>query len=416
MMTPPDSLALLRLPGAMSILAIAALAHAAWGAPQETGAESVAAVPPLATPMSEKLRSEVTKIVILPIAGNTEESVTGTYRKQTPGMMGGIEKGSGMGSIPVEVGHVPINIPIPILREIGMIAGGITGKVQRDIQEFRDRLTDDLSDAVEQPLTNAALATDVYWGLRNVSSVDPKLFAVTTPIPEGTDAILYINLDELTLNVQGKEAIITTAATARLERLSDRATLYRKQVKYEDRDKLDSWIDDDYLLWQQYRIFARHYIARELSAELYERVVVKRKLTPTGSDTVRLIKKNNWHGKSESLTPTLVWAFELSDDTASLVEGADILWDIEIYDSHRPVYSAKQVAGTEHTVTAPLQACGMLRWTVRPTYYKEGVRKNGRWMRANSEAGTGNGNVGRDVSEAHAYIQDFAALEIKCRR
>jgi len=366
--------------------------------------------------MSEELRTEISKIVILPIAGSSEESVTGTYGKDTPGLLGGIEKGSGMGSIPVEVGHVPIHIPIPILREIGMIAGGITGKVQRDIQEFRDRLTDDLSDAVEQPLTNTALATDVYWGLRNVSSVDPKLFAVTTPIPEGTDAILYINLDELTLNVQGKEAIITTAATARLERLSDRATLYRKEVKYEDRDKLDNWIDDDYLLWQQYRVFARHYLAREISAELYERIVVRRELAPVETDTVRRVKKNDWEGKSEPLTPTLAWAFELPDETPSLADGAEILWDIEIYDSYRPVYSAKQVAGTQHTLTAPLEACGKYRWTVRPTYHKEGVRKNGRWMRATSEAGTDNGNVGRAASEAHAYIQDFASLEIKCRR
>lgn len=397
-------------------IAVVLLASTAWAAPEETAVKSETAAPQLATPMSEELRTNISKIVILPTSGTTEESVTGTYGKETAGLLGGIEKGSGMGSIPVEVGHVPVNFPIPILREIGMIAGGIVGKLQRDIQEFRDRLTEDLSDTVEQPLTSSALATDVYWGIRNVSSVDPKLFAVTTPIPEDTDAILYINIDELTLNVQGKEAIITTAATARLERLSDRATLYRKEVKYEDRDKLDKWIDDDYLLWQQYRVFARHYLAREISAELYERIAVRRELTPMETDSVRRVKKNDWAGKSESLTPTLAWAFELPADTPSLAEGADILWDVEIYNAFRPVYSAKQVAGTEHTVSVPLEACGEYRWTVRPTYHKGGVRKNGRWMRANSEAAADNGNIGRAISEAHAYIQDFASLEIKCRR
>lgn len=399
MMTTRESPPPGRVPGAIGVLAAAVLASVAWAAP-----------------MSEELRADISKIVILPTAGASQESVTGTYRKETTGLLGGIEKGSGIGSVPVEVGHVPVNIPIPILREIGMIAGGITGKVQRDIQEFRDRLTDDLSDAVEQPLTNTALATDVFWGIRNVASVDPKLFAVTTPIPEGTDAILYISLDEITLNVQGREAIITTAATARLERLSDRATLYRIGVKYEDRDELDKWIDDDYLLWQQYRVFARHYLAREISAELYERIVVSRELTPVETDSVRPAKKNDWEGKSESLTPTLAWAFALPADTPSLADGADILWDIEIYNSFRPVYSAQQVAGTQHTVTTPLEACGKYRWTVRPTYHKEGVRKNGRWMRATSEAGADNGNIGRVVSEAHAYIQDFASFEIKCRR
>jgi len=33
-----------------------------------------------------------------------------------------------------------------------------------------------------------------------------------------------------------------------------------------------------------------------------------------------------------------------------------------------------------------------------------------------SETASGNGNVGRKASEAPAYIQDFATLQIKCGR
>jgi hypothetical protein len=265
-------------------------------------------------------------------------------------------------------------------------------------------------------LTNAALATDVFWELKNVDSVDPKLFAVTTPIPEGTEAILYISIDELTLNVQKKEAIITTSATARLERLSDRATLYRREIKYEDRDKLSNWLENDSALWHQYRVFARHYIGREISAELYERIAQPAVLAPVATANIKSVKKNVWQGRTESLTPTLAWQFELPDAAASAAAGADILWDIEIYDSSRPVYSAKQVPGLQHTVTVPLEACKTYRWTVRPTYHLAGDRRNGWWMRAASPNGGSNGNVGRAVSEAHAYIQDFASLEVKCRR
>jgi hypothetical protein len=396
--------------------AVAALAVAAWAVAAEEGATPETLAPLAPTHMSEKLRSTVSKIVILPINGDAEEAITGTYGKETLGMAGGVVKGSGMGSIPVEVGHVPINIPIPFLREIGMIVGGITGSAQRQVQELRDQLTEDLSDAVEQPLTNSALATDVFWGLRNVESVDPKLFAVTTPIPEGTDAILYISIDELTLNVQKKDAIITTLATAKLERLSDRVTLYRREVKYEDRDTLSNWLKNDSELWHQYRVFARHYIGREISAELYERVALHADLVPIPTDSIKRVKNNAWQGRSESLSPTLAWQFKLAGDAAAAAEGADILWDIEIYDSSRPVYSAKQVSGQQHTVTVPLEPCKTYRWTVRPSYHRGSDRRNGWWMRAVSPTSADNGNVGRAVSEAHAYIQDFASLEVKCRR
>jgi hypothetical protein len=398
------------------LLVAAALISPTWVLAAEEDAGTDAVVSQAPTHMSEELRTTISKIVILPISGDASESITGTYGKETPGLAGGVAKGSGVGSIPVEVGHVPVNIPIPLLRELGMIVGGITGSAQRQVQELRDRLTEDLSDAVEQPLTNSALATDVFWGLRNVDSVDPKLFAVTTPIPEGTEAILYISIDELTLNVQKKEAIITTSATARLERLSDRATLYRREVKYEDRDTLNNWLENDSVLWHQYRVFARHYIGREISAELYERVALPAVLAPVAAGDIKSVKKNDWQGRTKSLTPTLTWQFELPDDATSAAAGADILWDIEIYDASRPVYSAKQVAGLQHTVAVPLEACKTYRWTVRPSYHRAGERRNGWWMRKRSPQSGNNGNAGRAVSEAHAYIQDFASLEIKCRR
>jgi hypothetical protein len=97
-----------------------------------------------ATHMSEELRASVSKIVILASAGASSENVTGSYNKETPGLLGGMADGSQIGTIPVEVGPVPVGIPIPILREIGMIFGAISGGAKAEIQEFRDKMTDDL--------------------------------------------------------------------------------------------------------------------------------------------------------------------------------------------------------------------------------------------------------------------------------
>ena len=147
------------------------------------------ALPAGADPMSEDLRSSVGRIVILPIPGESGEAITGTYDKETAGLAGGAARGAEIGQVPVEVGHVPVNIPIPILRELGMLVGGLTGAAERRTQELRDRLTEDLASEVEQPLSNVALATDVFWGLHGTRDVEPKLFAQTTPIPADTDAI-----------------------------------------------------------------------------------------------------------------------------------------------------------------------------------------------------------------------------------
>lgn len=408
------------------IVAAAVVALAASAPAQSIAAEEEATTAtianPVATHMPEDLRGSIAKVVILPTAGESGQVVTGSYEKSTAGIQGGMAKGAEIGTIPVEVGGVPVGIPIPILREIGMIAGALSGGAKREIQDFRDALTDDLVDAVEQPLSNDALANDVFWGIRNVSTVQPKILALSTPIPEDTDAILYIAVTDLSINVQEDIAIITTTATARLARYSDGVTLYHKEVSYQDQDTLGNWTRNDTALWRSYRSFARHYIGREISGELYERIQLHYELAPLESNNVKRNKKkkDDWYAEARSLNPTLAWGYELiggGGDAAWLeeVKAAEVTWDVEIYDANRPVYRAQNVRGLSHTVDRPLEKCKVYRWSVRPTYTIKGIRKNGTWMRRLPDGATGNGNVGRVASVAHAYIQDFAVLELGCR-
>jgi hypothetical protein len=98
----------------------------------DEAAQPATAAKESATHMSEELRASVSKIVILASAGASSENVTGSYNKETPGLLGGMADGSQIGTIPVEVGPVPVGIPIPILREIGMIFGAISGGAKAD--------------------------------------------------------------------------------------------------------------------------------------------------------------------------------------------------------------------------------------------------------------------------------------------
>ncbi len=398
----------------------AAILLPAWAMSYDIGIQPKAEIQQSATHMPEEVRASVSKIVILASEGDGGETVTGSYEKNTPGLLGGMAEGSKIGTIPVEVGGVPIGIPIPILREIGMIAGAISGSAKREIQEFRDALTEDLKDAVDQPLTNDSLANDVYWGIRNVSTVQPKILALTTPVPEDTEAILFVALTDSSIDVQEDEAIIKITATARLQRWSDGVNLYRKEVSYEDRDTLRNWIEDDAILWREYRNFARYYLGRELAAELYERIELDHELEPGLSKSMKRAKNKDWLAESKVLNPTLEWSLELQggDEYGEWVGNLDqstITWDLEVYDSKRQVYTARQFRGSSHTIDMPLEACKVYRWTVRPTYHVDGVRKNGEWMRLSPEGSNDNGNVGRAASVAHAYVQDFPSFRVGCR-
>jgi hypothetical protein len=382
------------------------------------------ATPEVAPPthMSEALRSSVKKVVVLPTTSPVGQAITGSYGKETKGLVDGGIAGSEIGKGPgTEVGGVSVRIPIPILTLPGALIGGISGATKREIQEFRDRLATDLAESSDLPVANDALASDVFWSLRRLPNLDSKVFALTTPIPSDTDAILYVSLKDVTINVDGKDAIITTSASATLRRLSDGQHLYEGDVQYQDRDTLSNWTENENALWRDYANFARHYIGREISAEVFDRIKLRHELRPRKTDTVAPVKKNEWQGVSRSSTPTLAWELSMLGGNsygawANTINEADISYDVEIYDTHRLVYSAKHVRESRHTVAEELEACKTYRWSVRPAYHVGSAIKFGEWMRFSSDTHTGKANVGRKASEAPAYIQDFALLNIKCGR
>jgi hypothetical protein len=396
-----------------------------WAMPDENASEPGPEIQESSTTepqthLSESLRSSVKKVVVLPSQSPASQAVTGSYEEETAGLIGGAQSGSSIGKgVGTDVGPVSVGVPFPILTLPGAVIGGISGKTKREIQEFRDELTDQLANAASQPLTNDALASDVFWGIHRLPNLDSKIMALTAPIPEDTDAILYVNLKDVTIDVEGKDAIITTSASATLRRLRDGEHLYENEVQYQDRDTLSNWTKDENALWRDYANFSRHYIGREISARVFDRIVLRHDLRPKETDTVVRFKKNDWQGVSRTLSPILAWELTLlggdsNGAWAKEVDETNVAYDIEIYDMHRPIYSAKDIQGPSHAVTFGLEACKTYRWSVRPSFNVGGDKRFGEWMRFNSETHTSKANVGRKASVAPAYIQDFATLEIKC--
>lgn len=375
--------------------------------------------------MSEDIRASIDKVVVIASPTPPRRNISGDYEKDTLGVLGGADAGVDAVTINKEIAGVPINIGHPIFSIPAAIIGGISGASKRRAQELQDALTDDLAKATDQPLTTDGLGSDVYFGLRSVPGLDTKLVAPTTPIAEDTDAILYVNFSGVAIDVQDDEAILTASADATVRRLSDGRDLYERKVQYQDRDTLENWIANDNALWHDYANFARHFLGREVAAEVFDRIQLQHELEPRESDDVDRVKRNDWQGVSKSTTPTLAWELTVLGgkpygEWVDQIDESAVFYDVEIYDLHTLVYAETRVQGTEHTLLFDIEPCKTYRWSVRPTYRVGNSVKFGEWMRreweTDSEKDYGRGSIGRQASIAPAYIQDFASLEIACPR
>ena len=409
-----------------SVIVATAWAGPQQGAPEPSSTYVQQQVSPIAH-MPESLRADVRKLVVIAGESPAVDSVTGSYDKETDGLVGGMNEGAKIGTISKDIGGLPVSIPIPVIGTLGSIYGGISGAAKEEIQEFRDTLTEQLVNADSPPLRSDGLALDAFWAIRRLPAIDSHLFAPSTSMPNDADAILYVSLDGVTIDVQGDEAIITTSATATLRRTSDGRNVYDTVIHYQDRDELGNWTENDNALWREYTNFARHYLGRELAADVFDRIELHHELRPVETDTAELARKNKLKFVSESLTPTLAWEFELKggDDYGSWAESIDesaVTWDIEIFDNRQLAYYEKEVPGSSHTLTYELEPCKTYRWSVRPVFKAGSDTRFGEWMRFapdsedDGEAESRKGVFGRQASATPAYTQDFAILEIECKR
>lgn len=401
---------------AWPLLAAALLCVPIWAASKEAPPEVAPLVRNLNALMAEESRASMKKIVVLPGAALANSTVTGSYQEATlDGGGGGVSVGGGP-QVVRDIYGVPVGMSFPIF-SISTGGGGTSGGVSRKEQEFRDALTRQLSEAASSPLSNDALATDVFWRLRDVEALDPKIFAADIPIPTNTDAILYVRFSDSIIDVQGGVAFLTMSASAALSRKSDNAILYENMVHYRDRDQLENWTKNNNEAWYSFSEFSRHYLAREIAAELYERVNLQAELRPKATATVVPVKDDEWHALSKTTTPTFAWNLNLAGDESQPawvqdLGAADIAYEFEIYDRHQIVYGAKDIRESQFTVDMELEACKTYRWSVRPSYRINGELRFGEWMRWDPDAA--NGNDGKAASVAAAYLYDFASLEVKC--
>ena len=423
------------------VLAIVA-APAGWALPEEDTGSSPDPADDRAVPthMSEDLRSGIHKLVVVSRWSGTDQEFSGTYGKATPGAVGGMERGARLGRIYKEVGPVPVYIPIPGVALPAAIFGGVTGAAQRRVQEFRDRMTEELASEDNQVLTDDGLALDVFWGVRRLPGIESKLIAADVEMPDDTDALLFVRFEGVSIDVQDKDAVITTSAAATLRR-PDGRELYSQLVSYRDRDTLRNWTADDNALWRTYSNFARHWLGREIAAEVFDRIAIPHHVTPQATTSAVADRRNDRQFNASGLRPTLAWSLEFTpgdDDWTGAIDESNTFYDVEVYDDRQLVYAEEGVHGSTHTIAYDLEPCRNYRWSVRPAWQVDGKLRYGEWMRYEppppvaqpekkkrakpapaeppDETTIGRWLIGREASQAPAYTQDFPLLATNCRR
>jgi len=372
--------------------------------------------------MSETLRSSIHDLAVVPGADPTSHDIAGSYDEEKPSVSSGIASGTTLGTPSMDVGPVTVGTSIPALILPGAIVGGLYGHAKGKVQGFRDALTEDLASATNQPLTNSRLALLVYQELQGLPDLESNLFAATTPIADDTDAILYVSINNVVIDVRDDEAILKTTAEITMLSKSDGTRLYRKWFYYQDMDTLSNWTENDNALWHDYANFAGHYLGREIAADVFARVTPRHELRPAATESMSLKRNNEWQGSSKFKAPELAWDLTLLGDDphyswVDKIDESNIYYDLEIYDTHRLVYAKEQIPEPYYELDRNLDTCVSYRWSIRPSYHVGDSIKYGEWMRSPSkiEQDTGKGHIGQKASKAPAYIQDFPYLKIDCR-
>jgi hypothetical protein len=327
--------------------------------------------------MSEELRGRARSVAVVADSTPPELRIRGDYGQYVPTVGEGAGAGAAVGAR--VTGEMVADDPrsiffVPFVLPIAMIAGSVTGagaaKIEQELAEFREGMADDLAAESGSSFSLDQLVSELEERIaafpnRDISAEEP-------------DVILEVRVPEITIETQDKDANVATSGHATLRDSSDGSVLYSGVVEYVERDSLSNWTADGNAAWSGYVDRARSYVAAELSASLFETIIVRHVLRPRKTETFRA----NWSGQVRTSAPLLAWELFLlgGDDYEGRIDRDEITWDLRLFDNSRLVYVAEGIRETEHTVTAPLADCRTIAWSVRPVYKVDGERRAGEWM------------------------------------
>ena len=364
------------------------------------------------TQMKEEVRDKVSTVKVVADGRKPNLVVSGDYGEVLPTAGDGAKAGAKAGA--QVTGEMIAADPrfiflAPVVLPFAMITGSVTGaaaaKIQQEIQEFREGLADELAldDGRPQPGDRLAEVLTAYL----------EASADVAPVAAGADAELTVWVTHIEINTHEEDALIVTNVRATLRDTGDGSILYEQDFEYAERSSLRKWTADDSAAWLPYADNARRFLAAEVAAALFERIHVRHVLRPVKTGTF----SGDWVASLRSAQPTLAWELFLLDEGphGAIHTRADLHYELQIFDAGRLVYSARDIPGTSHEVSTPLQNCRSLSWSVRPVYHVDGKTRTGDWMYMQSGFDKLQASVQTNtVAETLEFWEHFAKLRTRC--
>jgi hypothetical protein len=360
--------------------------------------------------MPESVRVKVTSLAVvaseerpqLVVGGDYGREVSSTGEGAAEGVAAGVGvTGEMISEDPRALVLVPFVLPVAIVA--GAVGGAAAAKIEQEVQKFREGLADDLAAAEDRPGPGVGLANELTRELARLDDV--------RVVPAGAPAefTLTVAVTGIAVDTEEEDAIVTTDVMAELRSNPDGDLLHIDNFTYRDRASLRRWTKDDNARWGFYAEQARNHVAAEIAAQFFELIELRHVLRPRETATFG----GGWNSQLKTATPDLSWEYFLlgGDDYDGRLQASDATFDLRIYDDRYLVYEARDIAGTEHRVAAPLENCKRLSWSVRPVHRFEGRTRAGEWMQYRSNFDSLWGN-----DDATESLQDFAQVSTRCRK
>jgi hypothetical protein len=326
--------------------------------------------------MPEETRRAITSVKVVSDSSKPKLSVGGDYGRYVPtagegaaeGMVGGAKvTGAMVAEDPRAIFFVPLILPVALIT--GVIGGAVGTKIEQALAEFREGLTDDVLADSDLLVPADEIASKVRRLLENTG------FAANS---DAYDAELSITVSEITVNTENNDAVITSYAVATLKRREDDSSPYSRSVTYSEKNTLRNWAADDSVMWNDYILRARRFIAAEVVANMFETIHLRHVLRPVETKTF----SGGWSGRVKSAHPTLAWELFLlgGDEYSDKIDEQDVLFDLRMLDDGHVVHEVRNVRGSSYQVPDQLSGCKELHWSVRPVYSLAGHLRAGEWM------------------------------------
>lgn len=371
---------------------------------------------PFASVETVAVRADLTPLTLTVAGDYGQETTTVAEGAKTGAKAGAAAGAAGAGEAVAEDPRFLVLYPIllPLTAIAGSITGSIAGaaaaKIEQQVQEYRDGLTEDLQAATEAASINDQFASVVNRNLQRNPAIQSRLARMDGDLSADADAVIDLNVSDVIISTLGKNATLRTIVTISIT-AADGTVLARHRDEYAESDRLSNWANEHDARWSDYQEGAWQYFARRVGRLFDKPITLRHVLRPVENNNKAVL---DWELILLGQAEEHAWANAITESNAT--------FDLEIYDGNRLAFSVDGLSESHYAITSELEPCRTYRWTVRPMYHFEGTLRAGEWIgkelwfRHHHPISMPNpGNSASPLQPSYRVIEALPTIKTRCR-